>query len=204
VKTSNDPVVLNHALEQLEAAKILDPKPTYALAQSALVLEKLEHFPEAENRCQTGLLYYPAHFQSHQILSRVLIRMQRMDEAYQAFRNFVSIYPASGLRLDSILRFAIARKSFDDVDSLFASLSKEAFLTPDAERALSAAMVTCGKHFFSTGDQKRAISYFKNAVRSSRYSPKHIGEIEKFLAPLGRADLMTELLKKPSGREVRK
>lgn len=180
-RVAEDESAIQESLGLFQSACSLDPKPALALSYCALMHEKLDQFSEAASCCQEALSHHPAHFSSHNTLSRVLLRMRKTEEAYNAFQNFVSIYPTSGVRLDSALRFAIIRKSFEDVDALFAMLEGEKTLGAEADRALSAGLVTCGKHFFGAGNQSRAREYFKKAMKFRGFHPSHRTEIEAFL-----------------------
>lgn len=129
------------------------------------------HVLEAKGSYARGLSLNNIHYKCLVGLFEVLMKDNKLQEAYQVVKKIFKYFPANPDRLAQIVRLAIQTKNFEDMElyyEIFTSLDER---NQDLVNYIGAGMYISGKYCLLNGKPDKALEFFDNvAVSCSEFT----------------------------------
>lgn len=187
---------LEEAIQAFTKAVSLGTNPSLALFYQGQTEMLKSLLSEAESSYKSGLSFNNIHYKCLIGLFDLLMEKKRYGDAYDVLKTISRVFPTNPNRLAQILRLIIFTKNYDDIDLLYENFkaieNRSAFLVSH----VCAALVTCAKHFFRSGDQNRGVDLMKKAAMSARGKTGILKEIVLTLSEYGKIPEAIDALKR--------
>ena len=176
---------MDAAIESLDKAKTMDPKPTLACFYRGQVDLMREALEDASGDFKKGLSFNKIHYKCLVGLYELLMKQKKHSEAYSVIKRLAQYFPANPKRLASVLRLAIVTENYDDIEGYYQIFTLVESRTDELVRYICSALIVCGKHYLSRKIQTRALELFEKVAISCAGRPKFLRYTIETLAEFG-------------------
>ena len=165
---------LSKALESFDQAKTLSPKPSLAYFYRGQIELLQDSLLKAQEDFKKGLTHGNFHHKCMTGLYELLVRRDRIDDAYFVLKRLARFYPANSKRLMSVLRMAVNTANFEDVQDFHEVFKEHGDQSDLLVRYFCSALVVSGKHYLRSDNKNRALEHFDKVAETCRERHRYL------------------------------
>lgn len=154
----------DEAVQECEAAKGLDEKPTMAYFLAGASRQGQGSLDQALREYREGRRLQPLHYRCLIGEFETLMAMENYREAYAVVPLIRDNYPLTSQRLGQIFTAAVFSYRFEDLPAYFELFLQTDNRTPWLNKLVSLAMFTAGKFWLQKKDFTRAVEAFESGI----------------------------------------
>lgn len=162
------------ALEIFEEATELSKSPSLALFYHGQAKYFMSEMDEAQVDYKAGLKFNAIHFKCQVGLFELFMKENKPKEAYDVVKNIAKYFPANPERLKQVVKLAVITGNYEDLSDFYDIFTILEERPVDVVNHVCSGLYVLGRHYFCSGDKKKAKEVFEKVAISCMGEPKFL------------------------------
>jgi CheY-like chemotaxis protein len=173
------------ALASFEKAKGLGEQPSNAYYQSAQINELKGSYTESLNDYQVSIRANPLHFKTLSAMFQLLLKEDRLKEAYTTLKRLIMLYPKNPDRLALGVKMAVQTSQFRDISDYYDYYTHQIKPPQDLTRHMCSGLAVSGKYHLMRDEVDEALVQFERAIQHGAGEKRYLNYIVESLTERG-------------------